>query len=94
MTRPEYQVFGRIGKHGGPSFVVDFWKPHAHIACAAFSVISHPASIHAVHEPWSEQKHGYMLFLSFVPATGGLLFGCDWVVTGGAKSFHRKRSTI
>jgi SP family sugar porter-like MFS transporter len=31
---------------------------------------------------------GYVWFISFVAALGGLLFGYDWVVIGGAKPFY------
>lgn len=33
-------------------------------------------------------SHGYLLFISIVSALGGLLFGYDWVVIGGAKIFY------
>jgi SP family sugar porter-like MFS transporter len=35
-----------------------------------------------------KSKKGYLLFLSLVAAMGGLLFGYDWVVIGGAKPFY------
>ena len=32
----------------------------------------------------------YIVFISFVAAMGGFLFGYDWVVIGGAKPFFEK----
>lgn len=34
------------------------------------------------------QKNSYLLLITFVSAMGGLLFGYDWVVIGGAKPFY------
>ncbi len=35
-------------------------------------------------------RHGYIWTISFVAAMGGLLFGYDWVVIGGAKPFFER----
>src|SRR5215475_7493189 len=35
-------------------------------------------------------RAGYVWTISFVAALGGLLFGYDWVVIGGAKPFYEK----
>ena len=37
-----------------------------------------------------EYRSGYVWFISLVAALGGLLFGYDWVVIGGAKPFYEK----
>jgi sugar porter (SP) family MFS transporter len=37
-----------------------------------------------------EYRSGYVWFVSLVAALGGLLFGYDWVVIGGAKPFYEK----
>ncbi|NDW18818.1 MFS transporter [Dysgonomonas sp. 216] len=36
----------------------------------------------------NEHKKSYLLLITFVSAMGGLLFGYDWVVIGGAKIFY------
>lgn len=36
----------------------------------------------------STQKKSYLILITFVSAMGGLLFGYDWVVIGGAKIFY------
>ena len=35
-----------------------------------------------------KQTRGYLLLICIVSAMGGLLFGYDWVVIGGAKIFY------
>lgn len=40
-----------------------------------------------VEEPATSGHPGYVWFISAVAALGGLLFGYDWVVIGGAKQF-------
>jgi sugar porter (SP) family MFS transporter len=37
-----------------------------------------------------DYRAGYVWFISLVAALGGLLFGYDWVVIGGAKPFYEK----
>lgn len=36
----------------------------------------------------SKYRKSYLLLITFVSAMGGLLFGYDWVVIGGAKIFY------
>ena len=48
-----------------------------------------PQSAMATHtEPSSTHYHmGYLCMIALVAALGGLLFGYDWVVIGGARPF-------
>jgi len=48
-------------------------------------MINSPAP--ASTQPPTEYDIGYLTVISFVAAMGGLLFGYDWVVIGGAKPF-------
>jgi MFS transporter, SP family, xylose:H+ symportor len=46
-------------------------------------------SVASPAEPDAPQLHlGYLLWIASVAALGGFLFGYDWVVIGGAKSFY------
>src|SRR6266702_1340523 len=38
----------------------------------------------------AEYNFGYIWLISIVAALGGLLFGYDWVVIGGAKTFFER----
>ena len=38
----------------------------------------------------AEFNYGYIWLISIVAALGGLLFGWDWVVIGGAKPFFER----
>ena len=38
----------------------------------------------------AEYRFGYIWLISIVAALGGLLFGYDWVVIGGAKPFFER----
>ena len=42
----------------------------------------------ALHKSAQPIHSGYVWFISVVAALGGLLFGYDWVVIGGAKPFY------
>src|SRR5665213_1582361 len=43
-----------------------------------------------VSEPGANFNYGYIWLVSVVAALGGLLFGWDWVVIGGAKPFFER----
>ena len=50
-----------------------------------------PISISESQTPVNaDLRMGYVLGIAFVAALGGLLFGYDWVVIGGAKPFYEK----
>jgi len=38
--------------------------------------------------PQANYNYGYIWMISLVAALGGLLFGYDWVVIGGAAKFY------
>jgi hypothetical protein len=44
----------------------------------------------------SELRRGYLWWIAFVAALGGLLFGYDWIVIGGASHFtnHTFRTCV
>src|SRR3954467_5630958 len=42
----------------------------------------------APSSPSVQLRLGYLWMVAFVAALGGLLFGYDWVVIGGAKPFY------
>ena len=44
----------------------------------------------SVTETSSSHSFAYVWMISLVAAMGGLLFGYDWVVIGGAKPFFEK----
>ncbi len=49
------------------------------------------ATVNAQSPPGQEKLNtGYIWFISLVAALGGLLFGYDWVVIGGAKPFFER----
>lgn len=41
-------------------------------------------------DPSADLNHGYIWLITIVAALGGLLFGWDWVVIGGAKPFFER----
>ncbi|MEN9841653.1 MAG: hypothetical protein RL376_1453 [Verrucomicrobiota bacterium] len=53
-------------------------------------MITAPASRPAAASPAYPYNHGYIWLISIVAALGGLLFGWDWVVVGGAKPFFER----
>ena len=51
---------------------------------------NHPQSTHSAPSLPTDYNHGYIWLISIVAALGGLLFGWDWVVIGGAKPFFER----
>jgi len=49
-----------------------------------------PTSSSTQSNPPAQINSGYVWLISFIAALGGLLFGYDWVVIGGAKPFFER----
>ena len=56
----------------------------------AMAIIINPATHSQSPAPEGHLKLGYLWMISLVAALGGLLFGYDWVVIGGAKPFFER----
>lgn len=50
----------------------------------------HPSTSPSTSDAKAEFRTGYIILISFIAALGGLLFGYDWVVIGGAKPFFER----
>jgi hypothetical protein len=57
--------------------------------CFAMAIVTAPTPSNS-NSPRADLKLGYIWMISVVAALGGLLFGWDWVVIGGAKPFFQR----
>ena len=78
----------RVGTHrAGSSGEVEVMTGQTELRPAGKGVL---AAVGQETAPISAGQNTYLWAISIVAALGGLLFGYDWVVIGGAKPFYEK----